>query len=105
MGKETRLVPIAVSVSSSIGVTVDTDYRYDGSPTRHIYVVKTGASAAVGGPAITFEAGPTRDGPWVPFAEVTAVCTATIIQFNFEPPFIKVSCAGGGPLVTIYAVI
>ena len=100
--KTIRVVAFQVSTSAvTTSNPIDLDYRFDGTPTRSIFVQKSAAA----GPSIFFEAAPAVEGPWIPFAEVTAACTTTLVQFEFDVPFVRSSYAGGGPLVTIYGVV
>ncbi len=100
--KSIRLIAFQVSTSATTtSDAIDMDYRFDGTPTRTFFVQKSAAA----GPTIFLEAAPYETGPWIPFAEVTAACTTTIIERIFDVPFVRTSYAGGGPLVTIYGVV
>lgn len=100
--KSIRLVTFQVSTSAATtSDAIDMDYRFDGTPTRTIFVQKSAAE----GPSIFFEVAPTENGPWIPFAEVTAAVTQALVSFELDVPFVRSSHAGGGPLVTIYGVV
>lgn len=100
--KTIRVVPFQVSTSAATtSDPIDLDYRFDGSPARAFWVQKSAAA----GPSIFLEAAPFETGPWIPFAEVTAAVTTTIVLVVFDVPYVRTSYAGGGPLVTIYGVV
>lgn len=91
-------------VSSSATTTsdpIDVDYRFGGVRARTFFVQRS----AAGGPSIFIEGAPTSLGPWIAIAEVTALCTTTIVETLKEVPFVRTSFAGGGPLVTIVGVV
>ncbi len=100
--KSIRLIAFQVSTSAATtSDAIDMDYRFDGTPTRTIFVQKSAAA----GPSVFLEVAPYETGPWIPFAEVTAAVTQALVPFDLDVPFIRSSYAGGGPLVTIYGVV
>lgn len=100
--KVIRLVNFQVSTSATTtSDPVDVDYRFDVTPVRSFFVQKGSAA----GPSIFLEAAPTTAGPWIPFAEVTAGVTTTLVQTYINTPYVRSSYAGGGPLVTIIGIV
>lgn len=101
--KTIRVIELLVNTSTTTTSNpIELDYRFGpGVPTRSFFFNK----AAATGPSIYVEAAPTTAGPWIPFVEVTAACTATLVQSYINAPLIRLSYAGGGPATSIYFVV
>lgn len=102
MSQVIRVINFATSTSAATTTAaIDLDYRFGPTPVRSIFVQKSAAA----GPSVFIEAAPVTTGPWIPFIEVTAACTATVIPFQVEYPFVRASYAGSGPLITVIGVV
>ena len=94
-------ITVMTSSSAVTSLLIRADYRFNETNLSTFYIFKVGVSA---GPSVSIAVSP--DG--VNFhnvIEVTAACTATIINYEGNVPYFQITRAAGGPVTTVIAVV